>query len=191
MLGQSHCAIAASKPAPHRRIASWLHLHLMTVSIAYAIQIAGATAQYPGGEGQQRKQQASTPIEFPNGRSGAAAAAIAVVIVKRITVIGTPIEAVHEVGGRRVDGGVTGLVRKLRQIDSPRAVFQRLQVFLGLGTGRQTTFHRIMSEDTKSIPRVTLQRLSKVLGVDFDADVKSALRESVRDTVERIDTLGV
>jgi transcriptional regulator with XRE-family HTH domain len=35
--------------------------------------------------------------------------------------------------------------------------------------------YRIMSEETKSIPRDTLRRLSDVLGVDFDADVKAAL----------------
>lgn len=35
--------------------------------------------------------------------------------------------------------------------------------------------YRIMSEDTKSIPRDTLKRLSEVLGFDFDADVKAAL----------------
>lgn len=35
--------------------------------------------------------------------------------------------------------------------------------------------YRIMSEDTKSIPRDTLRRLSEVLGTDFDADVKAAL----------------
>lgn len=35
--------------------------------------------------------------------------------------------------------------------------------------------YRIMSEETKSIPRETLKRLSEVLGTDFDADVKSAL----------------
>jgi len=39
--------------------------------------------------------------------------------------------------------------------------------------------YRIMSEDTKSIPRVTLQRLSNVLEVDFDADVKSALAQEL------------
>jgi len=35
--------------------------------------------------------------------------------------------------------------------------------------------YRIMSEETKSVPRDTLRRLSEVLGVDFDADVKAAL----------------
>lgn len=35
--------------------------------------------------------------------------------------------------------------------------------------------YRIMSEETKSVPRETLKRLSDVLGVDFDADVKAAL----------------
>jgi transcriptional regulator with XRE-family HTH domain len=37
--------------------------------------------------------------------------------------------------------------------------------------------YRIMSEETKSIPRDTLKRLSDVLAVDFDADVKTALVE--------------
>lgn len=37
--------------------------------------------------------------------------------------------------------------------------------------------YRIMSEETKSIPRETLKRLSDVLGVDFDADVKQAIVE--------------
>ncbi len=35
--------------------------------------------------------------------------------------------------------------------------------------------YRIESEDTKSVPRETLQRLAKALGVDFDADIKAAL----------------
>jgi transcriptional regulator with XRE-family HTH domain len=35
--------------------------------------------------------------------------------------------------------------------------------------------YRIMSEETKSVPRDTLRRLSEVLGVDFDAEVKAAL----------------
>lgn len=35
--------------------------------------------------------------------------------------------------------------------------------------------YRIMSEETKSVPRETLKRLSDVLLVDFDADVKAAL----------------
>lgn len=37
--------------------------------------------------------------------------------------------------------------------------------------------YRIMSEETKSIPRETLKRLSDVLGTDFDADVKQAIAE--------------
>jgi transcriptional regulator with XRE-family HTH domain len=39
--------------------------------------------------------------------------------------------------------------------------------------------YRIMSEETKSIPRETLKRLSEVLGVDFDAAVKAALQEEL------------
>lgn len=35
--------------------------------------------------------------------------------------------------------------------------------------------YRIMNEDTKSIPRDTLKRLSEVLGTDFDAEVRAAL----------------
>lgn len=35
--------------------------------------------------------------------------------------------------------------------------------------------YRIESEDTKSIPRETLQRLSVALGYDFDAEVKALL----------------
>lgn len=40
--------------------------------------------------------------------------------------------------------------------------------------------YRIMAEETKSIPRETLKRLSDVLGVDFDADVKQALVEQIK-----------
>jgi transcriptional regulator with XRE-family HTH domain len=39
--------------------------------------------------------------------------------------------------------------------------------------------YRIESEDTKSIPRETLKRLSGVLGVDFDAEVKAALQQEL------------
>lgn len=39
--------------------------------------------------------------------------------------------------------------------------------------------YRIIAEETKSIPRDTLKRLSDVLGVDFDADVKQALAEQL------------
>lgn len=35
--------------------------------------------------------------------------------------------------------------------------------------------YRIMSEETKSVPRDTLMRLSAVLEVDFDAEVRAAL----------------
>lgn len=35
--------------------------------------------------------------------------------------------------------------------------------------------YRIMSEETKSVPRDTLKRLSQVLGIDFDGQVKAAL----------------
>lgn len=35
--------------------------------------------------------------------------------------------------------------------------------------------YRIMNEETKSIPRETLKRLSQVLESDFDAEVKEAL----------------
>lgn len=35
--------------------------------------------------------------------------------------------------------------------------------------------YRIESEDTKSIPRETLQRLAAALKVDFDSDVKTAM----------------
>ena len=40
--------------------------------------------------------------------------------------------------------------------------------------------YRIMSEETKSIPRDTLKRLANVLGIDFDADVKAALLAEVK-----------
>lgn len=40
--------------------------------------------------------------------------------------------------------------------------------------------YRIESEETKSIPRDTLRRLSEVLGVDFDADVKTALLQQLQ-----------
>lgn len=39
--------------------------------------------------------------------------------------------------------------------------------------------YRIISEETKSIPRETLKRLSDVLGMDFDAEVKQALAEQL------------
>jgi transcriptional regulator with XRE-family HTH domain len=39
--------------------------------------------------------------------------------------------------------------------------------------------YRIMSEETKSIPRDTLKRLSEVLEVDFDADVKAAILSEI------------
>jgi transcriptional regulator with XRE-family HTH domain len=39
--------------------------------------------------------------------------------------------------------------------------------------------YRIMSEETKSIPRETLRRLSEVLGVDFDGAVKQALLSEI------------
>ena len=39
--------------------------------------------------------------------------------------------------------------------------------------------YRIMAEETKSIPRETLKRLSDVLGIDFDADVKQAIVEQL------------
>lgn len=35
--------------------------------------------------------------------------------------------------------------------------------------------YRIESEDTKSVPRETLQRLGAALSVDFDSDVKAAM----------------
>ncbi|HEY9806599.1 MAG TPA: helix-turn-helix transcriptional regulator [Candidatus Obscuribacterales bacterium] len=41
--------------------------------------------------------------------------------------------------------------------------------------------YRIESEDTKSIPRETLKRLSEALGVDFDAEVKAALLEAIQN----------
>lgn len=40
--------------------------------------------------------------------------------------------------------------------------------------------YRIISEETKSVPRETLKRLSDVLGVDFDAEVKVALLQEVQ-----------
>ena len=40
--------------------------------------------------------------------------------------------------------------------------------------------YRIMSEETKSIPRETLKRLSGVLGTDFDAEVKAALIQEIK-----------
>lgn len=40
--------------------------------------------------------------------------------------------------------------------------------------------YRIISEETKSVPRETLKRLSDVLGVDFDAEVKVALLQEVK-----------
>ncbi|HEY9625792.1 MAG TPA: hypothetical protein V6C84_00685 [Coleofasciculaceae cyanobacterium] len=40
--------------------------------------------------------------------------------------------------------------------------------------------YRIMSEETKSIPRDTLKRLSSVLGADFDAVVKAALAQEIK-----------
>jgi transcriptional regulator with XRE-family HTH domain len=40
--------------------------------------------------------------------------------------------------------------------------------------------YRITSEETKSVPRETLRRLSDVLGVDFDAEVKIALLQEVK-----------
>lgn len=39
------------------------------------------------------------------------------------------------------------------------------------------TRYRIEIEETKSLPRETLQRLSEALGVDFDAEVKAAMAE--------------
>ena len=39
--------------------------------------------------------------------------------------------------------------------------------------------YRIESEDTKSIPRETLKRLSATLGVDFDAEVRMALQQQM------------
>ncbi len=39
--------------------------------------------------------------------------------------------------------------------------------------------YRIESEDAKSLPRETLSRLSEVLGVDFDIEVKAALQKEV------------
>lgn len=39
--------------------------------------------------------------------------------------------------------------------------------------------YRLMSEETKSIPRETLKRLSGVLGTDFDAEVKAALVQEI------------
>lgn len=39
--------------------------------------------------------------------------------------------------------------------------------------------YRIENEDTKSIPRETLQRLSGVLEVDFDVEVKEALQKEL------------
>lgn len=42
--------------------------------------------------------------------------------------------------------------------------------------------YRIESEDTKSIPRDTLKRLSEALGVDFDAEVKAALLQAIQNT---------
>lgn len=35
--------------------------------------------------------------------------------------------------------------------------------------------YRIMAEDTKSVPRETLMRVSAAVNVDFDADVKAAI----------------
>lgn len=40
--------------------------------------------------------------------------------------------------------------------------------------------YRIISEETKSVPRETLRRLSDVLGVDFDAEVKVALLQEAK-----------
>jgi hypothetical protein len=40
--------------------------------------------------------------------------------------------------------------------------------------------YRIMGEETKSIPRDTLKRLSDVLGTDFDAEVKAALVSEIQ-----------
>ncbi|NJN85562.1 MAG: helix-turn-helix domain-containing protein [Leptolyngbyaceae cyanobacterium SL_7_1] len=39
--------------------------------------------------------------------------------------------------------------------------------------------YRIMSEETKSIPRDTLKRLSVVLRIDFDADVRAAILSEI------------
>jgi len=39
--------------------------------------------------------------------------------------------------------------------------------------------YRIENEDTKSVPRETLQRLSEVLEVDFDKDVKAILKKEL------------
>jgi transcriptional regulator with XRE-family HTH domain len=45
--------------------------------------------------------------------------------------------------------------------------------------------YRIESEETKSIPRETLKRLSEVLGVDFDAEVKVALQEELGNSNQK------
>jgi transcriptional regulator with XRE-family HTH domain len=41
--------------------------------------------------------------------------------------------------------------------------------------------YRIESEDTKSIPRETLKRLSATLGIDFDAEVRLALQRELQN----------
>jgi transcriptional regulator with XRE-family HTH domain len=40
--------------------------------------------------------------------------------------------------------------------------------------------YRIMSEDTKSVPRETLSRIGETLNVDFDAEVKAAIAKEMK-----------
>lgn len=48
-------------------------------------------------------------------------------------------------------------------------------VIAGMSGMSVANLYRIMNKDAKSIPRDTLRRLSEVLEVDFDADVRSAM----------------
>jgi len=55
---------------------------------------------------------------------------------------------------------------------SPTAIAAMAEMSVG-------NLYRIENEDTKSVPRETLQRLSEVLEVDFDEDVKAILRKEL------------
>lgn len=48
-------------------------------------------------------------------------------------------------------------------------------VIAALAEMSAANLYRIMNEETKSIPGETLKRLSVVLEIDFDADLKAAL----------------
>jgi len=66
--------------------------------------------------------------------------------------------------------GLGSRIRQARELKGLSST--QVAAMAGMSTAN---LYRIENEDAKSLPRETLQKLSKALNVDFDSDVRAAL----------------